>query len=220
MGCSCAKHLKEEQNNTYNIPTEENQLAENNLNQEEANNDLINNNNDKINNNDFITNTKTSEKLKSYIKLNKEINDELNFNEQFNPELNEKKDSNNNKNTKTYIEITTDKITKEDLNNFLLEYPPLDSEENINLELRPPNLLENDIIYYGEWDPENNLRHGRGIQIWPNGEKYEGYWKQGHSNGKGKLYHINGDIYEGDWENDLPQGNGKYLKKNGEFTTH
>ena len=35
------------------------------------------------------------------------------------------------------------------------------------------------------------------MQIWPDGAKYEGEWKNNHANGKGKFFHINGDIYEG-----------------------
>ena len=174
MGCSCTKQLKEELNNTYNIATEENQIIDNNQNPEENKFDL-NNNND-INN----INTKNSDILKSNQKLNKEINNELN---QYLPELNEKTNNNNN-NTTPFTQIACDKITKEELDNFLSSNPPLDLEDNINIELRPPNFLNNDIIYYGEWDTKNNYRHGRGIQVWPNGEKYEGYWKQGHSNGK------------------------------------
>ena len=61
---------------------------------------------------------------------------------------------------------------------------------------------------------KKNLHYGKYIQIRQNCEKYDGYWNQGYSNEKLKLYHINGDIYEQDLENDLPQGNGKYLRKN------
>ena len=41
------------------------------------------------------------------------------------------------------------------------------------------------------------LKHGQGTQIWKDGAKYEGEWKDGKANGKGVFYHVNGDIYEG-----------------------
>eukprot|EP01117_Protostelium_nocturnum_P014190 TRINITY_DN5374_c0_g1_i3.p1 TRINITY_DN5374_c0_g1~~TRINITY_DN5374_c0_g1_i3.p1 ORF type:complete len:305 (+),score=44.12 TRINITY_DN5374_c0_g1_i3:89-1003(+) len=37
--------------------------------------------------------------------------------------------------------------------------------------------------YSGEW--KNDVRHGRGIFVWPNGDRYEGLWKKGLQWGKG-----------------------------------
>jgi hypothetical protein len=42
-----------------------------------------------------------------------------------------------------------------------------------------------------------NTRDGMGIQIWPDGSKYEGYWKADKANGRGRLIHADGDVYEG-----------------------
>jgi hypothetical protein len=39
------------------------------------------------------------------------------------------------------------------------------------------------------------MRHGLGVQLWPDGSKYEGMWKDGKFNGKGRMTHANGDIY-------------------------
>jgi hypothetical protein len=33
--------------------------------------------------------------------------------------------------------------------------------------------------------------------VWPDGAKYEGYWKDDVANGRGMFYHIDGDIYDG-----------------------
>lgn len=44
---------------------------------------------------------------------------------------------------------------------------------------------------------DTNQRHGRGIQVWMDGSKYEGYWKRDKANVRGKLIHADGDIYEG-----------------------
>ena len=42
-------------------------------------------------------------------------------------------------------------------------------------------------IYYGEWEKTGNKRHGRGIQVWTDFSRYEGYWKEDKANVKGKL---------------------------------
>ena len=224
MGCTCAKPLQNEEIiNTFNVGYEEDKTHEKIKNPIEAETVLnINNDND---NNDIINNNQYLENLKyNPIKNSEKIEQELNSNIQVQPELNEVKDNNNNNYNNNnppspYKQIITDKITKEEFESFLNEYTPLDLDDNINIELRPPILLDKDIIYYGEWDLKNNIRHGRGIQVWPNGEKYKGYWKQDHSSGKGKLFHINGDIYDGDWELDQPNGIGSYSKPNGEKYT-
>lgn len=41
------------------------------------------------------------------------------------------------------------------------------------------------------------MRHGFGVQDWPDGSKYVGNWENDRANGEGKLYHASGDIYEG-----------------------
>jgi len=43
----------------------------------------------------------------------------------------------------------------------------------------------------------NGVRDGFGSQMWPDGSRYEGYWKYDKANGQGKLVHADGDIYEG-----------------------
>jgi hypothetical protein len=40
-------------------------------------------------------------------------------------------------------------------------------------------------------------KHGPGIQIWPDGARFEGEWLLGHATGKGRFWHSNGDYYEG-----------------------
>ena len=49
---------------------------------------------------------------------------------------------------------------------------------------------------------DQDIREGRGIQIWLDGSRYEGYWKNNKANGKGRLIHADGDVYEGDWKDD------------------
>ena len=84
------------------------------------------------------------------------------------------------------------------------KYAPLD--DGVEVEVRSPIEINNKQIYFGEWDKNNNVKHGRGIQLWPDGALFSGYWKNGKACGKGKLKHSDGDIYEGDWLDDKPCG--------------
>ncbi len=52
-------------------------------------------------------------------------------------------------------------------------------------------------VYKGQLKKATNIRHGFGIQIWPDGAKYEGYWSENMASGRGKYYHIDGDVYNG-----------------------
>ena len=110
--------------------------------------------------------------------------------------------------------ITTHQITQEELDNLLKEYPPLNDE--IKVEIYGPIQYDNNnTIYYGEWDSSNNMRHGRGIQLWNEGSKYYGYWIKDKASIKGKLIHNDGDIYEGEWLDDKPNGRGIYTHIDG-----
>jgi hypothetical protein len=63
--------------------------------------------------------------------------------------------------------------------------------------LRQSVEYENKAVYFGEWSEETNQRHGRGIQVWIDGSRYEGYWMKDKASKRGKLTHADGDIYEG-----------------------
>lgn len=73
----------------------------------------------------------------------------------------------------------------------------------------------NQILYQGEWDANNGLRHGKGTQIWPDGSRYDGYWRNDRANGPGRLIHADGDVYQGDWEDDKAHGWGQYMHLDG-----
>ena len=115
---------------------------------------------------------------------------------------------------KEFREIRTDKINEDDYNKLIIEYGCIN--DGVEVEKRPPQeYIKDKVIYYGEWDKDKNIRHGRGIQIWEDGSKYIGYWKEDKACGKGKLYHPDGDIYDGEWLNDKPNGFGTYIHKDG-----
>ena len=44
-----------------------------------------------------------------------------------------------------------------------------------------------------------------------NGDKYEGDWKVGKREGKGKQVYANGNVYDGEWSDDKRQGLGMLL---------
>ena len=69
-------------------------------------------------------------------------------------------------------------------------------------------------IYQGDW--KNNNKHGKGKEIHPNGDKYEGIWENDKlKNGKVKKTYDNGDKYEGDFKDDKKHGKGKYTWADG-----
>jgi len=92
-------------------------------------------------------------------------------------------------------------------------YPPL-SDESIPKIKKNAVKLENNAIYIGEWNHKNE-RHGKGLQMWNDGSKYEGYWKNDKANGRGRLIHGDGDVYEGEWIDDKAHGFGVYLHTDG-----
>lgn len=103
--------------------------------------------------------------------------------------------------------------TEDQVKELLQKYKPLN--DNITVLLKEPVKFNNKAIYYGEWSSNSNQRHGRGIQTWIDGSRYEGYWKNDKANIKGKLYHADGDIYEGSWQEDKAHGYGTYFHADG-----
>lgn len=58
-------------------------------------------------------------------------------------------------------------------------------EDDITPILGPMKFAETQEMYEGQW--ENGVRHGRGVNYWPDGSIYEGYWRNGAAEGKGKI---------------------------------
>jgi hypothetical protein len=87
-----------------------------------------------------------------------------------------------------------------------------DGQERV---IKPITLLENGAKYEGEWIKDSDVRDGRGIQIWLDFSRYEGYWSNNKANGRGRLIHADGDIYEGEWVDDKAQGHGTYTHTDG-----
>ena len=109
--------------------------------------------------------------------------------------------------------ISDNKISDEQIKELFMNFPPLD--DGIPVRLKQTTEYENKAVYYGERSLSSNQRHGRGIQIWVDGSKFEGYWKNDKANIKGKLTHADGDIYEGEWYDDKAHGYGIYVHTDG-----
>ena len=41
---------------------------------------------------------------------------------------------------------------------------------------------------------DTEIRDGRGIKIWLDGARYEGYWRTNKASGKGRFIHADGDV--------------------------
>lgn len=52
--------------------------------------------------------------------------------------------------------------------------------------------------YTGEMTTDG-MRHGRGLSIWPDGARYEGYFVRDEKEGYGRIIHGDGDVYIGYW---------------------
>ena len=82
--------------------------------------------------------------------------------------------------------------------------------QNVNDKIerlsKGPILLKNQAVYIGEWNLLDQ-RDGYGMQIWPDGSVYEGYWKN-NTLFKGRLIYENGDAYDGEWYDNKANGKG------------
>lgn len=89
-------------------------------------------------------------------------------------------------------------------------------DPGVEKEHRERVTLDNGVEYEGQWNTKENKRHGRGIQTWPDGSFYEGYWKHDKINGRGR-YICGGDgsVYEGYFKDEKAHGFGKYTLPDG-----
>lgn len=133
--------------------------------------------------------------------------------------------------------ISSNRISKEDLNAVYSKYPPREKTPYL-VELTVQ--YENGDLYSGEISKDCMKKQGRGIYIWNDGSKYQGYFKndrldykgkyskldgcyyegdivQNKSHGFGTFKHIDGALYEGEWVNDRQNGKGKETWADGAF---
>lgn len=73
--------------------------------------------------------------------------------------------------------------------------------------------LKKDDVQSGSFlteEEEQGIRHGFGIQVWPDGAKYKGQWVENRAQGKGTFWHADGDLFEGEFKDDKSNGYGVY----------
>ncbi len=70
--------------------------------------------------------------------------------------------------------------------------------------------------YQYDGDLVNGLPDGYGIQTYPDGKKYEGFFRLGKRDGKGIMNWPGGEMYDGEWKNDRRDGKGTFTLANGE----
>ena len=63
---------------------------------------------------------------------------------------------------------------------------------------------------------KGNCVNGKGTFIWPNGDKYNGNWKNQKPHGLGTFIWVNGTKYIGDWEFGIQNGQGTVTWTNGD----
>lgn len=104
------------------------------------------------------------------------------------------------------------KATEEKLGAFPID--PAGNPKGVELIKRGPFELDNGAVFVGNWS-KDGLRFGPGMQIWTDGSKYEGQWRNDMANGRGRLIHSDGDVYIGEWLNDKAHGYGVYTHMDG-----
>ncbi|NQY73402.1 MAG: hypothetical protein HRT90_01420 [Candidatus Margulisbacteria bacterium] len=74
-------------------------------------------------------------------------------------------------------------------------------------------IFPNGNVYQGDF--KQGKRHGRGKFSFNNGDVYDGKWRDGKSEGKGTLTYRDGGFYEGEWEAGEKHGEGRRMYKEG-----
>lgn len=110
-------------------------------------------------------------------------------------------------------------------NSYLDKYNPVEGDLSVSgdrekikmllTELQPE--LEANKLVVGYKGPQNSSgrKHGKGIEVLPNGSKYIGHFVDGLKDGIGKYIHVTGAIYEGNYYKGLKHGRGKYTYTSG-----
>ena len=110
--------------------------------------------------------------------------------------------------------------------NFLNKYPnskyELDAKKVIASMVETGTFeIKDGVIYKGDFKTtidNKRVKHGKGILIFPNGEKYDGTWNEDNLT-HGILYDEKGEkIYDGEWEKGEYSGKGKLTPRKGEFS--
>ena len=130
----------------------------------------------------------------------------------------------------TIIKYISDKIagvteavinTEKRLGPYILEW---DAAGHIKgqvstLELRKQVTEQSGETYCGYWNKETNTKEGYGQQLFQNGAKYEGMWKNNLPEGLGRYIYENGDYYYGNRIQGKANGEGTFVSTEGNTYT-
>lgn len=97
--------------------------------------------------------------------------------------------------------------------NLVMALPPCVNDDFILNECKGTKNFPNGDKYEGEW--KNNKIHGQGSYTYANGKKYSGEYKDGQANGQGIYLGANGARYSGEWKDDKMHGQGDYTYPSG-----
>ena len=84
------------------------------------------------------------------------------------------------------------------------------------IEIRQIQVLADGHKYVGCWDAVDNVKHGFGIDLSPEGNLYEGYWVGGVPHYQGRIIFAGGKVIEGDFEHGTPVS-GRIIQPYGEI---
>merc|ERR1712050_827975 len=90
----------------------------------------------------------------------------------------------------------------------MMKYMP---STNLLTAKRPPYTFKSGAVYDGEW--KGCMRHGYGVQQWPDGTTYAGEWEESRAEGRGRFVHCDGEMYIGEWRANTAHGKGVYYQK-------
>ena len=69
--------------------------------------------------------------------------------------------------------------------------------------------------YYSGMRDSKGKRHGKGLMVFANGDRYDGDWNKGIIDGHGTYTYANGLVYDGSWKNGEIKGHGTFRFANG-----
>ena len=83
-------------------------------------------------------------------------------------------------------------------------------------QVRETTYYDDGSYYTGQRDAKGR-RHGDGLMVFANGDRYEGNWKKGDIDGEGTKTFADGSVYSGHWKKGIFNGHGIYRFPNGDM---